>query len=149
MWHTQETSITEYEDRTFDFNSWQQFGSGAKSLTRSFVAQVTASPRQHVFIFGEGPDDEPLREEVTMLQVSQQLYPFASRHTNNHLFYRSCDEKSQVTANRPVVVEAVAPISTVHTVPIYLYKGSRDDMTGFLFDMEVDETIRVSVRTLS
>jgi hypothetical protein len=49
----------------------------------------------------------------------------------------------QVLATKQIVVETVAPTS-VHAVPIYLYKGSRDDMTGFLFDMEIDEDILVS-----
>ena len=41
-----------------------------------------------------------------------------------------------------MVVENQPP-PTVHTVPIYLYKGSRDDMTGFLFDMvRPEEMIR-------
>eukprot|EP01050_Picozoa_sp_SAG11_P006865 SAG11_NODE_552_length_8583_cov_3.699081_9_plen_148_part_00 len=81
-----------------------------------FEYVVGEAPLQSVFVYGEGPDLEVVRESVTMLQV---------------------------IATKQAKIEA-APPTTIHTVPIYLYKGSRDDMTGYLFDMEVDETILVS-----
>ena len=65
----------------------------------------------------------------------------AAPPTARHLFDAGCPPR-QVVATQQVVVENQPP-PTVHTVPIYLYKGSRDDMTGFLFDMvRPEEMIR-------